>query len=118
MRRSSSARFLIDANRPRRFALWSSSDCLHVQDLGDAWSDRQVWDYAVKNGLTIVTKDADFSDRVMFQRNPPSVIHLRIGNMRMRAFHAILGRVWPEVLKLAAKHKLVRVFVDRIECAG
>lgn len=111
-------RYLIDANLPHLFTLWSGPDFLHVQDLGADWSDRRVWNYALKHRLTIVTKDADFSDRVMFHGAPPKVIHIRLGNLKMRELHAVLTRAWPEIVALAAEHKLVRVFLDRIEFIG
>ena len=59
------ARYLIDANLPRWFSLWAGGDCEFVHDLGADWSDSKIWDYAAANGLTIVSKDADFSDRAL-----------------------------------------------------
>jgi len=109
-------RYLVDANLPYRFSLWAGPDFVHVNDVSDEWTDGQIWDYAVKHGLSIVTKDADFSDRAMFHSAPPTVIHIRFGNLRMRQFHAVLTRLWPEITALAEEHKLVRVFLDRIEC--
>ena len=51
-------RYLIDANLPRYFALWSG-------DEHDELKDSEIWRYAKEHGLTIATKDADFSDLVM-----------------------------------------------------
>jgi predicted nuclease of predicted toxin-antitoxin system len=84
------ARFLIDANLPYRFALWQGLEYTHVFDLDDTWPDSEIWRYAKAEGLTIVTKDADFSARAMVSQPPPRVIHLRIGNLRMRDFHKLL----------------------------
>ena len=114
-RRSRKPRFLIDVNLPRRFSVWSGAQYLHVLDLSDEWTDAEIWNYAKKNDLTIITKDADFSDRVLLGKTPPAVIHIRFGNLKMRAFHAKISAVWPRVLNLSPKHKLVRVFADRIE---
>lgn len=76
------AQFLIDANLPRRFALWNGPEFELVANYDEAWPDGQVWEYARCHNLTIVTKDADFSDRIMMTEPPPRVIHLRIGNQR------------------------------------
>ncbi len=62
------ARYLIDANLPRRFSLWSGGDCELVHDLGADWSDTRIWNHAAAHALTIVSKDADFSDRVLLSR--------------------------------------------------
>lgn len=109
------AGFLIDANLPYRFALWQGSEYTHVFDLDDSWPDSEIWQYAKAEGLTIVTKDADFSTRAMVSQPPPRVIHLRIGNLRMRDFHKLLQQIWPQVLVLNATHRLLTVYPDRIE---
>ena len=77
-----------------------------------------MWNDALANGLVIVSKDADFSERILLAQPPPWVVHLRIGNMRRRDFHAFLARVWKQVESLLPGHKLVNVFVDRIEAVA
>lgn len=56
------AKFLIDANLPYRFSLWQGDNFEHVYDIGDDLPDTAIWQYAKTNNLTILTKDADFSD--------------------------------------------------------
>lgn len=109
------ASFLIDVNLPYRFNLWESSDYIHVKDLGETWTDSQIWQYAQTHKLTIVSKDADFSERVLPHQPPPSVIHIRLGNMKMREFHQKLSALWPDVCELSQRYKLVRVYQDRLE---
>lgn len=109
------ARYLIDANLPYRFSLWHGDAYLHVFDLGDDLQDSAIWNYARENNLTIVTKDADFSDRIMLTGPPPRIIHLRIGNMRLRDLSSFLQRVWPGVAQLSASSRLVIVRPTLIE---
>jgi predicted nuclease of predicted toxin-antitoxin system len=113
------ARYLIDANLPRWFALWSGGDCQFVHDLGAGWSDSKIWDYAAANGLTIVSKAADFSDRVLLSGNAGSkVIHVRVGNLRIDELHQYLTAVWPDVCRASDASRLVQVYRDRIESVG
>ena len=56
-----------------------------------------------------------FSDRILVSQPPPWVVHLRIGNLRRADFHAFLARVWPQIEALLPAHKLVNVYLDRIE---
>ncbi len=49
-------------------------------------------------------------------REGPHVIHLRIGNMKMRSLHGLLNRIWNEVSELSERHRLVQVYPGRIEC--
>lgn len=79
-------KYLIDANLPYHFSLWEGDEYVHVKGIDDQWSDTQIWNYARERDLTIITKDADFSDRNLLVGPPPRVIHIRLGNMRMQAF--------------------------------
>lgn len=74
-----------------------------------------MWTYAKERGLTIVSKDTDFSDRVLVSEPPPRVIHVKLGNMRLRELHRALVEVWPEVCELSRRCRLVRIFEDRLE---
>ena len=109
------ARYLIDANLPRGLSLWSGGDCEFVQDLGADWSDTRIWQHAVANALTIVSKDADFSHRVLLTVSGPKVIHIRVGNLLIADLHRYLTAVLPEVCRVSDTCRLVRVFRDRIE---
>lgn len=112
------ARYLIDANLPRWFALWSGGDCEFVHDLGADWSDTEIWNHAAADGLTIVSKDADFSDRVLLNADGPKVIHIRVGNLTIRDLHRYLSTVWPDICRASDFNRLVQVYRDRIESIG
>ena len=74
--------FLFDEHLPARIQFTPSLPIIHVSVLGTSPSDTQIWQYAKDNDLAIVTKDADFSDRLMVDLFPPKMVHLRFGNMR------------------------------------
>jgi predicted nuclease of predicted toxin-antitoxin system len=109
------ARFLIDANLPSRLVLWHHADFELVANLGEDWPDSQVWDYAQKHNLIIVTKDADFSERIMLSSPPPRVVLLKIGNLRIAELRAFLLKVWPQIDQLSAQYKLLIVKQTTIE---
>ena len=109
------AKFIIDANLPYRFSIWQGPDYAHVFDFNDRWADWEIWDYAKLHGLTIVTKDTDFYDRIILSKPPPRVIHLQIGNMRIRELFGFLNSTWPHIQVLSETHKLVSVRRDEIE---
>ncbi len=108
-------KYLVDANLPYYFSLWNSADYIHQKDIDDGWTDEQIWNYAKENNLTIITKDADFSNRIIFHEPPPKVIHIRFGNMKMNDFFSTITKNWNDVIGLSEDHKLVNVFRDRIE---
>ena len=109
------ATYIIDANLPYRFSLWKSSFFIHVFEIDDSMTDEEIWNYAKENDLTIITKDSDFSNRVIYHKPPPRVIHLKFGNMKMKLFHKFLNDNWDEIEKISNSCKLTSVFIDRIE---
>ena len=107
--------FLFDENLPRVPSLQASLPVTHALDLGWRPTDSQLWSHAQQHDLAIVSKDADFSQRIVLGAPPPRVIHLRVGNMRGRDFAAWLKRVWPQIESAITTHKLVNAYRDRIE---
>ncbi|MEI7982271.1 MAG: DUF5615 family PIN-like protein [Bacteroidota bacterium] len=49
---------------------------LHLENA----TDHRIWEYAKKEGYTIVTFDSDFFDLTLLSGIPPKVIWLRFGN--------------------------------------
>ena len=112
------ARYLIDANLPRYILNWNSEDYVFAVDLGKSLSDQAIWDHALKHELTIVSKDTDFTDRVLLSTTGPNVIHFKTGNMRLRQFREFLDRNWRELCLKSSQYRLVTVYLDRIECVS
>jgi predicted nuclease of predicted toxin-antitoxin system len=46
---------------------------------------------------------------------PPKVIHLRIGNIKFKQMEEFISRNWETIRNLSDNHKLVTVYLDRIE---
>ncbi|HEY0047904.1 MAG TPA: DUF5615 family PIN-like protein [Pyrinomonadaceae bacterium] len=111
-------KYLIDANLPRKIKVWQTEDFQFVSEINDECTDSEIWDYAKQNNLTIVTKDADFSHRIIVIQPPPKIIHIKIGNMKLRDFESAIEKVWKTSEELSGTHKLVNVFIDRIEAVN
>jgi predicted nuclease of predicted toxin-antitoxin system len=103
------ARFLIDANLPRKLSIWNCSDFEWVVDQDAAWTDSKVWEYARRQDLIIVSKDADFSDRAMVSSPPPRVVQVKVGNLRLAELRQFLIEVWPTIELAAPSHRLLVV---------
>lgn len=66
-------------------------DSNHVYHLGiDLAPDKEMREYAAREGFVIVTKDSDFSDLCILLGFPPKVIWIRRGNCSSRDIEAIL----------------------------
>jgi predicted nuclease of predicted toxin-antitoxin system len=107
--------FLLDENLPSRLRFSPGLPLVAFSKVSRHPSDADIWHYARRHELVIVSKDADFSDRIIMQSPPPWVVHLRFGNLKRKEFHARLARVWPQVETLLKTHKLVNVHADRLE---
>jgi predicted nuclease of predicted toxin-antitoxin system len=108
-------KFIIDVNLPNGVPPFNSHEFIHVSDIDLRLSDTQIWDHAKKLGLTIVSKDSDFSNMILLVEPPPKVIHIRFGNLRLKDFIQLMTSIWPEVLDMHNEHKLVNVYKGYIE---
>lgn len=109
-------KFLIDNNLPNSFDIWKSEDFLYVRDLDPKASDTIIWNLARAQSLTIVSKDSDFTDRILLSEPPPRVIHLRTGNMSIREFFNFYTKNWTDIVEYSERCKLVTV--SRTQIAG
>jgi predicted nuclease of predicted toxin-antitoxin system len=109
-------KFLIDVNLPYRFKLWHGEDFVYVRDMDERMSDSVIWKYARENGLTIVTKDSDFSNRILSVSPPPRVIQVRFGNLKMQSFEIVVSKFWDVAVELSKVNKVVFIYSDRVEC--
>jgi predicted nuclease of predicted toxin-antitoxin system len=68
-------------------------DSIHVRHVGMAAADdRAIWEFAERNGYTIVSQDADFAEMAILLGSPPKVIWIRAGNLPWLEIRALLRR--------------------------
>jgi predicted nuclease of predicted toxin-antitoxin system len=108
-------RYIVDANLPYYFGLWNNSDYIHVKDIDDTLSDEEIWEYAQTHNLIIITKDADFSLKVLSGEHCPKVIHIKTGNMKIKQFHKFVEKIWGDVEAIIKECSLINVYPDKIE---
>jgi len=107
-------KFLVDAQLPPALADWLQQhghDAVSVAAIGMRDSaDSEIWDHALANDQTIVTKDEDFALRASRTDRSPRVVWLRIGNSTNRVLFAWLEPLLPGILHaLATGDHLVEV---------
>ena len=110
--------YLLDENMPSRVRFVPSLPLIHSTSLGPSPSDSSIWDFARINRYVIITKDSDFSSRIMLSNPPPWVVRFRIGNLRRTEFHALVAKSWPQIERLLLANKLINVYRDRIEAVS
>ncbi len=68
---------------------FSGSDHVNSLNLG-AVADSVVWDFARREGFTIVSKDSDFADMALLYGQPPKVITITLGNCSTAQIESLL----------------------------
>lgn len=109
------ALYLIDENLPSDVPFWNNETFIHVSELGDVLSDTAIWQFAIKNNLTIITKDTDFYHRYLVAIIFPKVIWLKTGNMKKKEFNAFIERNWAQVESVLLLSPFVIIDNDKIE---
>lgn len=79
-------KFVVDAQLPRRIALWlreHGHDALHTLDLPDAnrTTDAAIVALAQRDGRVVVTKDADFVESFILQHRPEKLLLISTDNI-------------------------------------
>jgi predicted nuclease of predicted toxin-antitoxin system len=104
-------RLLLDANLSWRMASVLKQhfdDCFHVDSIGLTVpaKDSEIWDYARKNDLIIVTNDEDFIDFINVKRFPPKVILMKTGNQSRLYITNLLIQRKDEILAFSSSAEI------------
>lgn len=107
--------FIIDNNLPKNISLWQGEGFIHVYNITSTLSDTEIWEYAIGHNLIIISKDADFSYKVLHSSSGPKFIFIKIGNCGKRDLEDFLKLHWDKILHLIEFYRIVEVYVDHIE---
>jgi predicted nuclease of predicted toxin-antitoxin system len=74
-------------------------ECAHVDSIGLTVPavDIDIWNYSLKNGYTIISKDNDFLNLVELKSFPPKVVLIKTGNNSRRALAELLIKSKPMI---------------------
>ena len=106
---------IIDENLPASLETKLGPGCIHSTALGARLTDEQLWLRARVSTGVILTKDADFFDRLALYGPPPKVVWVRLGNLRRAALEDRIIAWWPQVVSLLSTSTLVEIHADRLE---
>ena len=87
---------------------------IHATDLGERKTDSEIWEYAKQQDLVIITKDPDFYDRVLLVGPPPSIVWVRVGNMKRKELENMILLIWNDVESFLNSYALIEITSDGI----
>ncbi len=107
-------KFLVDAQLPRRMALWlaeAGHDATHTLDLpaGNRTTDAAVIAYAVEEQRIVVTKDDDFVQSFLLNGQPPSLLLVATGNITNAELESLVKRNFARIKAAFAQHHFVEL---------
>ncbi len=106
-------KFVVDEQLAPAIAAWLNqsgheAEHVHAKGLGGA-ADRDIWDQCAQAGAVIITKDRDFVIRRAAVPGP-SVVWVRLGNLRTGELMRRFRYAWPMVeAKLADNASIIEL---------
>lgn len=108
-------KFLIDVNLPRNFSYFKDNNFYHVVDLNPRMKDAEIWQYALENNLTILTKDTDFYHRITLTDKSPKVVLFKLGNQTLSQLHEYFSKYWPTILTYLENSRMIIAYPDQVK---
>mgnify|MGYP000846742162 FL=1 len=109
------ARFLVDVNLPKKFSFFNSPDFIHVMDIDSTLKDKDIWEFAIKHSLTILTKDTDFYEMFLTKEQHPKVVSFRFGNFTLGDLYQYFTSNWNIILRLLEESEFILAYEDKIK---
>lgn len=99
--------FLVDVNLPKYFHFFNTKDYIHVVDIDPRMTDTNIWQYALKNNLVILTKDSDFYYNFILVDLSPKVVYSQLGNMTLKELHNYFSSNWDKIITKLSNGNLI-----------
>ncbi len=111
--------FIIDAHLPWaicEFLKELGYQSLHTSELreGNNTSDEVITALAVEKNAIVISKDTDFYHKFLLKREPPKLVMVKVGNMRLRNLKVLFKTTLPLIIESLATHDLIELHQDKI----
>ena len=107
--------FLVDVNLPRFFTKIEKGNFVFVYDIDQELSDSSVWEMALSNGYTILTRDMEFYHRAKESIEFPKIIIVRFGNLKLNEMKEYFFQYWNNIYNLIKEHSLIFTWKNELE---
>jgi predicted nuclease of predicted toxin-antitoxin system len=111
-------KFLVDAQLPRRFAIWltdAGHDALHTLDLPlkNRTPDHEVITCAMQDGRVVVTKDDDFVQAFLLT-GEPTLLLISTGNIANIELEKLVRANLPSIEAAFVTHRFIEITRDTL----
>src|ERR1700761_2072593 len=108
-------KFLVDANLPRKFTWFNTTDFSFAHDWGDGFSDKEIWDYALKNDLIILTRDSDYFYWMIQAKIAPKVVYFKLQQQGRKELDQYFASNWEQICSLIYDHRMVIATIESLD---
>jgi predicted nuclease of predicted toxin-antitoxin system len=112
-------KLLLDANiswRSMAMLKQHFDDCFHVDSIGlkIPAKDIEIWEYAKRHDLIIVSNDDDFLDLSEIKGFPPKVILLKTGNQSRKITEDLLIKIKLQIteFQMFAEYGVLEIYMN------
>lgn len=60
-------------------------------------TDNEIWNYALKYDLVVLTKDTDFYNKALVAEKAPKIIHFQLPNVSLSELHKYFELNWEKL---------------------
>jgi predicted nuclease of predicted toxin-antitoxin system len=107
-------KFIIDEQLPLLLCDWVQAkghDVVHILTLGGvaSVSDSNVNILSMTEKRVVITKDEDFFNSYLFQKQPYKLIYITTGNIKNRDLLNIFREKFDKLLELISEHDVIEI---------
>ncbi|MEO6328160.1 MAG: DUF5615 family PIN-like protein [Ginsengibacter sp.] len=101
--------YLIDEDLPTNLPFWNDKKFTHVSQLDSVTYDTDIWQYAIKNDLIIITGNTDFYYRALASSVTPKVIWIKARDLKLKRFNRFIKKAWPRVERELLQRSFIKL---------
>lgn len=107
-------KFLVDAQLPKRLAAWlnlAGYDAIHTRDLPrqNRTADVEINAISIQEQRIVITKDSDFLDSFLLNREPYKLLQVTTGNITNSELEALLAEHVSQIVSLFEQHDVIEL---------
>jgi predicted nuclease of predicted toxin-antitoxin system len=107
--------YFVDINLPKDFSFFQTVNFVFVKDISNSLSDIKIWDLALENNYTILTRDKDFYYRALQTKKCSKIVLFRLGNTKNHQLTLYFQEHWQQIESYLKHHQLIVLWPAEIQ---
>lgn len=108
-------KFLVDACLPRNFKWFNTPDFTFAADWGPGYPDKEIWDYALKYDLILLTRDSDYYHWIIQAKQSPKVVYFKLQQQGKKDLEEYFEKYWLQICESIKTCRMVIATPDSLD---